>query len=46
MTQCRVMNFPEMNSDLEKKVREAIADRGATPWTVVELEEVNLDAGE
>ena len=26
MTQCRVMNFPEMNSDLEKKVREAIAD--------------------
>ena len=26
MTRCRVMNFPEMNSDLEKKVREAIAD--------------------
>jgi len=26
MTRCRVMNFPEMNSDLEKKVREAIAN--------------------
>jgi len=26
MTQCPVMNFPKMNSDLEKKVRAAIAD--------------------
>jgi mono/diheme cytochrome c family protein len=35
-----------IHPDKVAEVREAIADRGATPWTVVELEEVNLDAGE